>query len=89
MQDNTSPTDPPTSTPQAPAPAAQPVAVAGTTLAEPPKETVSVKQEPAPAKEQKVPSPTHSPAGPVVPIILAVMVFIALAVCTYFVFKGM
>lgn len=58
----------------------------------PPSEPLKV---PPAAKEQKIavkaehPSVKHASSTPIIPVMVAVIVFVGLAVCTYFVFKGM
>lgn len=67
----------------------QPVTAPVAAPSEPLKEPPALKEEQVPVKEEKAAAPKRPSAGPVMPVILSIIVFVALAACAYFVFKGM
>jgi len=97
MQDETTPPVPIKDVPIQGAPPQVPVAAPAEQLATPPtaapsevpKDQPTVKAEAVPVKEQDSPKPKRASAGPIIPVIFSIIVFVALVVCAYFVFKGM
>lgn len=92
MQDETTPPVPlkdiSIQTAQAPVVSEQPVAVPIAAPDEPLKEPPALKEDQIPVKEEKPTTPTRSSAS-VMPVIFSIVVFVMLATCAYFVFKGM
>lgn len=96
MQDESTPPIPvkdvPTGVTQ---PAVTPIQTVNDPVIPPPEVPVAapavsdVKEEPTPVKEQAPLAPQHAASLSAVPVVIAVFVFIALAVCAYFVFRGM
>lgn len=88
MQDETTPPVPVKDIPlQSTQPVAAPIVAPVDAPSEPLKEPPIVKEE-APAKEQKVAAARHAQGG-IIPVVFSIVIFVALAACAYFAFKGM
>lgn len=88
MQDETAPPIPVKDVPaqpvQTPVASAQPVSPPNEPIKQPP----AIKEEQVAVKAEN-PHPKQPSSMPIMPIIAAIFIFIVLAACTYFVFKGM
>lgn len=90
MQDETTPPVPVKDVPTQGSPTpAQPVTQAPAVPTMPIKEAPMLKEEKVAVKEPVPSTPKHSSDVAIAPVVVAVLIFIGLAVCAYFVFKGM
>lgn len=77
-----------------PAPSEQPVAAPRQTPVaapvEPPLAAApqAATEEVVPVKEQALSKPKNSTTSPVAPVLIAILLFVVLSVCAYFVFMG-